>query len=249
MSEEKKFGFSLFGFSKKKVTKFVEETIQGFESELQEKNNEIFKLKSQMRDLRQEVELIPEIKGQIKNFEDIKKSMEEELQEEKNMVSILKQQISDSEIKISEYEVELNLLRNSLATLEKSMSDLEYDVTMKEKDLQNKLEQLNNGRAKVTEALIFANEKAESMIDFAKTKTEEEIERRNRILASDRKKYTELISFIKMFREQAASTFKFLDESIVELIESNEYDNSPLSLERAVEKQNISYPVFVKSGT
>jgi cell division protein FtsB len=321
MSEDREFGFSLFGFSKKKVTKFIEVTMQGFEGELQEKNNEIFKLKSNLRELRPAIELIPEMQDKIKSFENIKKSMEEELHDEKTRSSLLKQQISNAEINILAYEAELNQLRNSNTILEKSISDLEYDetikvndlqekyeaqlnllrnniitlkesisdleydktiiendlrqeyenelnllrnnilelnkaisdlgndVSMKENDLQKEFEQLNYGKSQVTEALIFANEKAESMIASAKIKTEEEIERRNIILASYREKYNELISFINAFREQAASTFKSLDESIIELIESNEYDNSPSSLEITRGMQNISYPIFVKSGT
>lgn len=94
MKNEKRFATSLLGFNKKNVNIFIMETLKGFETELQNKNSEILKLKNINRDIQVKNDNIPKLEAQIKSLESEVSSKIKEIEklnvEQKTLVEQLK---------------------------------------------------------------------------------------------------------------------------------------------------------------
>lgn len=67
MPGEKRFGTSMFGFKKSDVNAYIEKILREFEDKLNEKDDEISALKSQLRDLRTKYEELSMRADQIKD--------------------------------------------------------------------------------------------------------------------------------------------------------------------------------------
>jgi len=240
MADKKKFRRSLLGFNKKQVNDFIVNTISEYENSFSEKNDELYKLKIETRALQAQMEKVPDLEAKLSTSEANLENATAELKKKSG-------HLEESLERIDSLTTSLNEMKRNLLVMESSVASERDALKAKALEYEEKLVSLNDERIKVTETLILAHEKADSMIQAAKTATEEELSARGNLLQQEKIRYLDFINFLKAFRSQTSDTFKSLDDTIKELIDNNEYLQLDGNIDKMKEASNIAFPTFQKS--
>jgi cell division septum initiation protein DivIVA len=146
MIKERRFSTSIFGFNKRKVSEYLEDLLEDFQRQLQEKANEVLSIR------RQNLELL----NKADHLSDVEKNLsriEATIAQKETEVRILREEKNEMQQRLAQKDAEINALRSRPAEDHEKVAA--------------QVAKLEAERAKVVNVLIRAEEIAQQIISDA----------------------------------------------------------------------------------
>lgn len=210
MEAEPKFRTAAVGYNKNDVNDYIEQMTQEYQDKIKEKDDEIAKLRNQLKELKAQVE------ENTKTALDIKEK-DDEIGKLKNQLKELKMQAEEgvkAANSVKEKEQEITNLRSRLEELQ---SEVE-----KNKDNYDSSED----KAKIAEVLIKAQATAEGIIEEAKATAAEERRRIEEVIEKDRENIVDMKGELKKLRTTVIEMLKHFEKDLNSYIKDDDKEES-----------------------
>lgn len=121
--------------------------------------------------------------------------------------------LGEFDIKLKEKDDEIGQLKSQ-----------NKDVRTRYEELLTKADQINEDRAKISEVLIKAQEKADMMLEAARQEALEEKRQLEDAIEQDKEKLVDIRQEIKGLKGEIVSTLKKYEAQLVTIVQDNEED-------------------------